>query len=252
MYFGSPPDVLFKAGHDSAGVNAPATQWVLAEGATGPFFETFILLGNPNQAAATATLRFLTESGVEVTRTVTVPGTGRLTVNIEALNPAAPELANAAVATVVTASLPIVAERAQYWPGPPSAWYEAHNSLGVNVPRTHWGLAEGRVGNPAGIPLAKYQTYILLANPGTTPATVTVTFLRENGRPVTRTFAVAAGRRFNVAVAGAGSTVPELADEFFGADITSTVPIVVERSLYGDAGTQVFGIGTNATATPLP
>ena len=252
MYFGSPPDVLFKAGHDSAGANAPSTQWLLAEGATGPFFETFILLANPNQAAATATLRFLTQSGVEVTRTVTVPASGRTTVNIEALDPAAPELANDSVATVVTASLPIVAERAQYWPGPPSAWYEAHNSFGVNVPRTHWGLAEGRVGNPAGLPRANYQTYILLANPGTTPAAVTVTFLRENGGPITRTFAVEAGRRLNVAVWGPDSTVPELADELFGADITSTVPIVVERSLYGDAGPQVFGIGTNATATPLP
>jgi hypothetical protein len=252
MYFGTPPDVLFKAGHDSAGVNAPATQWILAEGATGPFFETFILLANPNQTAATATLRFLTQSGVEVTRTVGVPAAGRTTVNIEALTPAAPELANAAVATVVTATLPIVAERAQYWPGPPSAWYEAHNSFGVNAARTHWALAEGRTGNPAGLPPANYQTYILLANPGTTPATVTVTFLRESGSPITRTFAVAAGRRLNVAVAGAGSTVPELADESFGADITSTVPIVVERSLYGDAGPQVFGIGTNATATPLP
>jgi hypothetical protein len=46
--------------------------------------------------------------------------------------------------------------------------------------------------------------------------------------------------------------VPELTDEGFGVDLTSTVPIVVERSLYGDAGPQIFGIGTDATATPLP
>ena len=52
MYFGAPPDVLFKAGHDSAGVTAPSTRWFLAEGATGPFFETFILLANPNPAPA--------------------------------------------------------------------------------------------------------------------------------------------------------------------------------------------------------
>ena len=50
MYFGTPPDVLFKAGHNSAGVNAPSTSWFLAEGATGPFFETFVLLANPNTA----------------------------------------------------------------------------------------------------------------------------------------------------------------------------------------------------------
>ncbi len=35
MYFGLPPDRLFKAGHESAGVTAPATEWFLAEGATG-------------------------------------------------------------------------------------------------------------------------------------------------------------------------------------------------------------------------
>jgi hypothetical protein len=252
MYFGTPPDVLFKAGHDAAGVNAPSTRWILAEGATGPFFETFILLANPNPAPATATLRFLTQDGVEVVRTVTIPANARRTVDIEALDPIAPELANAAVATDVTATLPIVAERAQYWPGPPSSWNETHDSFGVTAPRLRWGLAEGRVGNPPGLPAANYQTYILLANPGTVDATVTLTFLRESGAPLVRTFAVRGGRRLNVAVGGPGSTVPELSNEMFGTAIASTQPIVVERSLYGDAGSQIFGIGTNATGTPLP
>jgi hypothetical protein len=252
MYFGSPPDVLFKAGHDAAGVNAPSTRWILAEGATGPYFETFILLANPNATPATATLRFLTQNGVEVVRAVTIPANSRRTVDIEALDPIAPELANAAVATDVTATLPIVAERAQYWPGPPANWNEAHDSFGVTAARLRWGLAEGRVGNPPGLPPANYQTYILLANPGTTDAVVTMTFLRDTGAPLIRTFTVRAGSRLNVAASGPGSTVPELANETFGAAIESTQPIVVERSLYGDAGAQVFGIGTNATGTPRP
>jgi hypothetical protein len=46
--------------------------------------------------------------------------------------------------------------------------------------------------------------------------------------------------------------VPELAKENFGAAIPSDQPIVVERALYGNAGTQPLGLGTNATATPLP
>ena len=37
----------FGAGHASAGVTAPATQWLLAEGATGPFFDLFVLVANP-------------------------------------------------------------------------------------------------------------------------------------------------------------------------------------------------------------
>ncbi len=51
MYFGTP---VFNAGHESAGVNAPSTSWFLAEGATGSFFTTFVLLANPGTTDATA------------------------------------------------------------------------------------------------------------------------------------------------------------------------------------------------------
>ena len=252
MYFGLPPDITFKAGHNAAGVNAPSTTWFLAEGATGPFFETFVLLANPNATQVVAELRFLPQSGAAVTRTVTIPARGRRSINIEALTPAAPELANAAVATEVTASLPIIVERAQYWPYTPDQWYEAHSSAGVTAAARRWGLAEGRVGNPAGFPPANYQTFVLLANPGATAATVTVTFLRSNGTTVQRAVSVPAFSRRTVTVSGPHSTVPELVDETFGAVIDSTHPIVVERAMYGSPGGQVFGNGTNATATRLP
>ena len=39
---------VFAAGHASAGVTAAATSWFLAEGATGAFFDMFVLLANPN------------------------------------------------------------------------------------------------------------------------------------------------------------------------------------------------------------
>jgi hypothetical protein len=45
---------------------------------------------------------------------------------------------------------------------------------------------------------------------------------------------------------------PELADESFGAVIDSTHPLVVERSLYGNANGVTWAAGTNATATRLP
>jgi hypothetical protein len=98
------------------------------------------------------------------------------------------------------------------------------------------------------------QTYILLANAGSDAATVTVTFLRESGMPVVRSFTVPATSRFNIGVLpdAAGSMAPELANESFGALIESTRPIVVERSLYTNAGGITWAAGTNATATRLP
>ena len=240
MYFGSSP--LWQGGHASFGTPAPSTTWFLAEGATGSYFTTFVLMANPNDQPVDVTLTYLPASGLPVTRTVTIAAGGRLTRNI-ALEDAS--LANAAVATQVTASLPIVVERSQYWGGP--EWIEAHNSAGVTAPATRWGLADGFVGGFDGA-----QTYILLANTGSQPATVTLSFLLVDGPPIVKTFTVPPTSRFNVAVSGPGSAVPELADANFGVRIDSTQPIVVERSVYWNADGVVWAAGTNATATRLP
>jgi hypothetical protein len=238
MYFGSDP--FWKAGHESAGVIEPSATWFLAEGATGPFFETFVLLANPGNQPAEATVTFLPDTGVPVVKTVPIPALGRVTLNIEAEDAS---LANAAVATQVSATQPILVERAQYWPDPAPQWYEAHNSFGVTAVGTKWGLAEGRCGGSQA-----YQTYILLANPGSVKANVTVTFLREGQGPVEKTYEVNPQSRFNVDT----GAVPELANLSFGAVITSDQPIAVERAMYNNANGQMWAAGTNATATPLP
>jgi hypothetical protein len=241
MYFGFTP--LFNAGHESAGVNSPAREWFLAEGATGSFFTTFVLLANPGTSAATATVTFLPDTGVAVTKTKDVPAGGRVTLNIAAEDAS---LASAAVATQVSSTQPILVERAQYWPGAPASWYEAHNSFGATALGTKWGLAEGRVGGPEG-----YQTYILLANSHTTAASVQIRYLKTDGTQVTKTYTVEPMSRLNVHV---NSLVPELANESFGAviDVVSGPGIFVERALYSDRNGVAFAAGTNALATRLP
>ena len=209
MYFGLPPDRLFKAGHESAGVTTPSTEWFLAEGATGLFFETFVLIANPNSGVADVTLTYVTETGAIVTRNKTVPANARITVNIEAEG--SPALDNAAVATRVVSNIPVVVERAQYWPFAPPLWFEAHNAFGVTAAGTRWGFAEGQIGRSESA-----NSFILLANNTNTAATVTVDFIREVEVPVTKTFTVPANTRLSVAV-GPGTVVPELRHERFGA-----------------------------------
>jgi hypothetical protein len=237
MYFGLDP--LWKAGHAVAGVSAPSQFWFLAEGATGPFFETFVLVANPSSEAADVTMTFLPETGTPVTRKKQVPAGGRLTVNIEQEHPS---LANAAVATSVYATTGIVVERSQYWPWTPDQWYEAHANVASSSDGMHWGLAEGRVGGPDG-----YQSYIQLANSRTAAAVVTIRFLRESGPPVVRQVTVPAMSRYTV---DAGAVLgSEMTDGVFGADIRSTVPITVERSMYASGSGQLWSSGTNASAT---
>ena len=251
MYFGNTP--FWGAGHESAGVSAPAKTWYHAEGATGPFFDTYILMGNPNGSTANVTMTFLLASGATIVRNKTIPANARLTVNVEAEDP---QLADVALSTTVSSDVPVVSERAMYWAGPFTSWYEAHNSFGVTETGTRWVLAEGRVGSPVG-----FETYILLANPTSTTASVRVTFLRGAGQSVACTFTVGPTRRFNVHANGLNTQCQAssngarlLSDESFGALIESVngVPIFAERAMYWNAGGIFWAGGTNATATPLP
>ena len=54
MYFSAAR--FYEGGHESAGVFEARTTWFHAEGATGPFFDTFILVINPNAVVATLTV----------------------------------------------------------------------------------------------------------------------------------------------------------------------------------------------------
>lgn len=240
MYFGTP---LFNGGHESAGVTAPSTSWFLAEGATGPFFDMYVLIGNPNAGAVNVTLTYLLVGGGTVQTVKVIPANARLTVNVEEEDPL---LAAAAVSVRVEATLPVVAERAMYWPGNSSTWYEAHNSFGLTETGTKWGLAEGQVGGPL-----VAETFILLANPTNTAAQVEITYLRTNGTTVVKNYNVGPTSRLNVYVNG---EVPELANESFGAvvEVTNAVPIAVERAMYFSTGGVLFAAGTNVSAIPLP
>lgn len=237
MYFGGPPQWL--AGHESAGVTAPSTNWFLAEGATGSYFDEYLLVGNPNATPANVTLTFLRETGAPIGRSYLMAPESRLTVKVDDID----GLADAAVSVAVSADVPVVSERAMYWPGNFATWSEAHNSFGVTEAAPRWGLSEGRAGMAF-----NYETYILVANPSAQEAAVRVTFLKPDGSTVVTTLPVPPTSRRNVY---ANAFVPNTE---FGAIVESTnaVPIVVERAMYWDALGQRWAGGTNATATKLP
>jgi hypothetical protein len=148
---------LFTAGHDSVGLTDPSTRWLLAEGATGPYFDLFILLANPAAQAADVRLRFLLGDGTVIEHRQSVPALSRATVWVDALgldqrliaqNPAYARLADAAVSTdvIVENGVGVLVERAMWWPGDSSTWTEAHNSGGVTQGATRWALADRKSG----------------------------------------------------------------------------------------------------------
>lgn len=241
MYW-STAGTFWVGGHGAAGVPQPATDWFLAEGATGPFFDTYVLLGNPTGNEVHATVTYLLASGETIVRAHRLGPWSRLTIDVETEGDA--RLLNAAVSTTVSSDAPIVVERALYW-GNAAGWYEGHDSFGLTETGLTWGLAEGRSGLAFG-----YQTYVLIANPSTSEATVDVTFVRESAAPIVKRFTVPATSRFNIDVS---SEAPELNGERYGVIVNSVgdVPIVIERAMYWNSAGLLWSGGTNATGVKL-
>jgi hypothetical protein len=135
-----------------------------------------------------------------------------------------------------------------YWGTTGAGWREAHNSFGVTQIGLKWGLAEGRAGGPRA-----YQTFVLVSNTtvgaGAGIANLRVTFVKEDGTPVVRTFDVAASQRFTIDT----SQISELANSNFSTIVESIngMPISVESAIYWSVNGATWEGGGNTTATRL-
>jgi hypothetical protein len=245
------PNQPFAAGHGSAGVTAPALEWFFAEGATGPFFELFLLVANPGSVPASIEVDYLLLGGQRLTRSYLAPAQGRFSIwvdeeEIPAGSGVRP-LAEVAVSARVrsTNNVPIIVERAMWWPAPD--WYEAHNSAGATTAGTRWALAGGETGGTRGV-----ETYVLIANTSTFAGVARVTAYFEDGTSASIDQALPAESRTNVAMSQA---FPGAVNRTFGIVIESTgappAQLVVERAMYWSTGEGLWSAGTAVLATRL-
>jgi hypothetical protein len=244
----------FAAGHASAGIRTPSTEWFLAEGATGSFFEMFILLANPNANEAAVSARFLLTDGTVFTKEYVVPGNGRVTVWVDQEEIPAGSgikpLSDVALSTTLKSDQPIVVERAMWWPQEAGGWREGHSTAASTESATRWVTAGGEIGGTR-----NEQTYVLVANVDQVPAAVRVTILPEAGAPIvwTNPNPIPPSSRFNVPIDG--SMFPGVSGRF-AVLVESLGPasakLVVERALYWDANGVLWGAGAAALATSVP
>jgi hypothetical protein len=250
MYINSNPDPShpFEGGTESAAVPEAKTEWYVAEGQASDFFSMFVLLANPNPSPTQVTLRYLMPGRAPTTKVLNLGPNSRYTVDIGNQNDA-PGVANTDVSVEVKATLPIVVERAMYWPKNGARWTDGHNSAGVTSTGSIWALAEGEFGGSR-----QFQSYVLMANPSNTDADVEMTLLREGeGRaPLSLRFTVPANQRLTKSAA---DFVPLglQSGERFGVIVKSHngAPIVVERAMYWNGGGEFWGAGTNETGFKL-
>lgn len=241
------PGQMFGAGHESSGVTAPASEWFFAEGATGPYFDQFLLVANPSTAATHIEVTYLLPDGHTVTKGHQVAANSRYTIWVDQEDA---QLADTAVSTWVRAidDVPVIVERAMWWPGAWPTWHEAHHSAGATATGTRWALAEGEVGGPHDV-----NTYALVANTSLAGAQVQVTLFFEDGGSAARTFFVGARSRFNV---DTGAAFPGAMGRRFATLVESVgqapAQLVVERGMYWNAAGQRWAAGTSSLGTRLP
>ena len=241
VYFGSAR--AWDGGTCAMGTPAPSSTWYFAEGATGTTFDLYLLLANPGTDTTVATVTYLLPNGASVEKQYLLAGQSRVTVHVAAEDA---QLVGTSLSTAIHADQPIVAEQAMYWSNANGGWREGHAGMGLSETGLSWGLADGAVGGAN-----HTQTYLLLANPGSTAAEVQVTYQHADGEsPVEKTYTISAASRLTVWVNG---EIADHADETFSVVVTvaNGVPIVVERSMYWDADGQWWAAGSRAPATRL-
>ncbi|MHB0870533.1 MAG: hypothetical protein ACYC66_09465 [Chloroflexota bacterium] len=198
-----------KAGTVSMGATALSKSWYMAEGVTRGGFDTWLLMLNPHDVPATATVTYMKEDGGTYQRGYLVPQRSRLSVYVNQETP------NTRVATMVQSDLPIVAERSTYFPD----GLGAHNSVAAPAPSKLWYLPEGSTAKP-------FTQNILLMNPNPTAATVTAAFMKEDGTAVEKQYVMKPTSRLTLEMNNILPNTP------FSTRVRSDQPVVVERSMY--------------------
>jgi hypothetical protein len=206
--------------HMERAIEAPATTWYLAEGATHGSFNLFYLLQNANTTEATVTVTYLRLApATPVVKTYTVEAHSRRTIWVD---DEGPELAAAEISAVITANVPIIAERAMYADRPGQPFAAGHEGAGVSELATNWFLAEGATGS-------FFDMYVLVGNPGTSPAALTVSYLLPSGERFSKPYVVGPQNRLTISVDGED---PRLLNTPVSVIVESTQPVVVERAMW--------------------
>ena len=246
MYLSSPTKI-WEAGTGGTGVTAPATRWFFGEGATGSFFDAWILLSNPGSTDATVDVRYVADSGADVTRTHTVPAGRRITIRVVDEDAA---MMNTSFATFVTSTnaVPVVAERAMWWRSDEGHWTAGHVGVGFTEGGKKWVTADGVAATDG-----SSDTYALVSNTENRAGMLKVTAVFGDGTaPVERLFAIGPNQRFTIR---GRERFPEVVGKGYSFIIESIgaapVDIVVDHSTYFDMDGRFWAMGTTSPGSKI-
>lgn len=204
---------------------APQFAWYFGEGASVGSFRTTYAIYNPGAEAAKVTLTLYPENGKTVQRSLTVAAASQTSVLANEILP------NSVFGAGITSDRPVYAERTTLGDRDGTA------ATGMTPGKT-WYFAEGQTGDD-------FTTWLLVLNPGTAPAALTVTYYPVEGKPVVKTYTAPPTARLNIAAQA------DMEMAVMAIRIESSQPIVAEYGIYFDDQKAAYGDGGNATASSV-
>jgi len=199
-----------QAGHGSAGAPALASTWYFAEGNSEGSYDTTLVILNPGAAPANLVVTFYPEGKPVVQKTSAVPAGSRVEWSYRT------EVPGSRPAAIVRSDQPIAVERVTRF----NNGRGANATLGMTAPQHELYFAEGATASP-------YNEFLILFNPGSTPAQAVLTFYREDGTTSERTYTLKAASRLALGLNAEMPNVPGL-----GVRVRSEVPLVADRVTY--------------------
>jgi hypothetical protein len=197
------------AGYDTGGCAALSKTWYLPEGNTRSGTETTVAILNPGPAPAKLLVTYLPEGRQPVFKSYIVAAAAPLHLKLNS------EIPDAVVALSLESDQPVAVSRVTYL----GDGAGAHATFGATVAAKEWLLPEAST-TPPSLP------FLIIMNPGTDAAEITVSLFGEEGKPLEKRLSVPAASRFALALE---KDVPPAA---LSARVTSSQPVVVERVTY--------------------
>ncbi|MBU4386322.1 MAG: hypothetical protein KKH73_04930 [Actinobacteria bacterium] len=207
------PQEELRGHHSSIGVTSPSGTWYFPEGSSDWGFECWLLVQNPNRQEATCKVTYMIEGGGPRTFEKKLQANSRRSFNI------GDDIGMKDTSIRVDANVPVVAERSMYVENKKRK--EGHVSIGADSPSRDFFLAEGSTA-------WGFTTYILVQNPNSDSAQVTLTYMTDEGLRTQPVFTIPPNSRKTVRV---NDVLP---DVDFATYIHGSVPIVAERAMYRD------------------
>jgi hypothetical protein len=215
---------VWTGGSDVLGATTPNTTYYFAEGTTREDFDPYLSLGNPSARTASVKVTYMRDNGAQADQLVQVPPRSRSTLHpADILGTGNDTAHDFSTEVCSTNGVGIIAERSQYFDYK-GVWTGGHGVIGATSPSDTFDFAEGTC-------RSNFDTYFCIQNPGSTPADVTLTYMKGNGTTAKDQITVQPNSRATVIPRNKLATANDTAHDF-STEVTSNQPVIVERPMY--------------------